>query len=337
MANLVKKIIGVFGGDKGNGKSNKGGAPKTPKQVEEITNELILSELKEHFETMLKKESVGDRMLYPMSFNVLMDRDDYEDRKQALPFVLPEVVKAFYKVIKSMRDRYGNYEPPATYWTFKFSGCDAGDVPADGPMPLLVSKGHLTTIASLYTFDINEAKGNTRVEENTRVSIKLDMSNVMTDQNVNWTAIKNLDIISEGSFTFKFDKRLGEDSASIVTESNTAEMSGLAEFMYSVNGKNVYYTMQDMLVTISGLNEKRKGRNFFVVESPAVKDSHVQIKYLQNENKFQIAAFGKTRLNGRALAESSGAPVWFDLANKSNILLQGDNELENISVKFNIK
>jgi len=336
MANFIKNILGKFGpgNDKRSKKNNK------EVKIEEnsgLTNKMILTELTEHFKTMLNKESVGDRMLYPMAFNVLMDKDDYENRKQAFPFVLPEVVKSFYKVIKSKRAEYCNYEPPATYWVFKFSGCESGDVPSDSSMPLLVRKGHLTTVASLFSFSIYDAKSNTSVETNTSVSIKLDMSNVMTDQNVNWNAIKGLDVISEGSFTFKFDPGLGEDSAAIVSNSNTTEVTGMAELTYTLNGKIYHYVMQDMLIDISGNKETRKGRKFFVVDSPAVKDSHVQIKYLQTENKFQIAAFGKARLNGKALVESSGVPVWFDLANNSNILLQGDNELENISVKFKIK
>lgn len=335
MASFVKKVLNIFvGGGDGPNDPDKNRKLEGPQG---LTNKMILKELTEHFTTMLDKESVGNRMLYPMAFNVLMDKDDYEDRKQAFPFVMPEVVKSFYKVIKSKRTEYNNYEPPATYWTFKFSACEAGELQSDTSVLSLIRKGHLTTVASLFTFDINDAKGNTMVKTNTRVSIKLDMSNVMTDQNVNWNAIKGLDVISEGSFTFKFDPGLGEDSAAIVSNSNTTEVTGMAELTYTLNGKIYHYVMQDTLIDISGNKETRKGRKFFVVDSPAVKDSHVQIKYLQTENKFQIAAFGKARLNGKALVESSGVPVWFDLANNSNILLQGDDELENISVKFKIK
>ncbi|MCM1199006.1 MAG: hypothetical protein NC308_08955, partial [Clostridium sp.] len=60
--------------------------------------------------------------------------------------------------------------------------------------------------------------------------------------------------------------------------------------------------------------------------------SHVQIKYVPEEKKFQIAAFGLVRLNGRKLTESSGAPHWHSLANNSSIFINDE-----ISVKFEIK
>ena len=77
----------------------------------------------------------------------------------------------------------------------------------------------------------------------------------------------------------------------------------------------------------------RKGRSFFILESPDIKDSHVQIKYLPSEKKFQIAAYGPTRLNSRRITESSGGDVyWHDLANNSSIFINDE-----ISVKFEIK
>ena len=91
--------------------------------------------------------------------------------------------------------------------------------------------------------------------------------------------------------------------------------------------------MKDNLIHISGKNEMRKGRSFFILESSEIKDSHVQIKYLPSEKKFQIAAYGPTRLNSRKITESSGGDVyWHDLANNSSIFINDE-----ISVKFEIK
>lgn len=319
---FVKKILDIFKGSKDGDGLNS----------DQLTNKRLLEELTSHFKTMLNAESVGQRMLYPMSFNILMDPADYNNRRQSLPFVLPQVVSAFYGIIDDMRQEYPDYTPPAKYWYFQFSACQLGTIQTEDSTPLIVRKGHITTVATLLTFDIKEAN-NISVNNNTRVSIKLDDSNVMNDVNVNWNAIKNLDILSDGTFTYNFDNTLSRDTQRITDNSNITEVNGIAELSYSQGGRNYHFIMKDNLIHISGKNEMRKGRSFFILESSEIKDSHVQIKYLPSEKKFQIAAYGPTRLNSRKITESSGGDVyWHDLANNSSIFINDE-----ISVKFEIK
>lgn len=297
-----------------------------------LTNKRLLEELVQHFKMKLEDESFGQRMLYPMSFNILMDPVDYEARKQSLPFVLPEVVSAFYKIIDNMRSQYPIYEPPAKYWFFQFSSCPLGIIRTENANPLTVRRGHITTIATFVAFDVKNAN-NSFVDSNTRVSIKLDDSNVVNNVNVNTNAIKNLDIISENTFVYAFDKTLNCDSQRIINSSNLGEIYGYAELSYTSAGRIYHFTMKDSLIHISGKNEMRKGRSFLILESENIKDSHVQIKYVANEKKFQMAAFGPTRLNSRKVDESKGGNVlWYDLANHSTIFINDE-----ISVKFEIK
>lgn len=319
---IIKKLLDKFkGSEDGDGLNS-----------DQLTNKRLLEELTSHFKTMLKAESVGQRMIYPMSFNILMDPADYNNRRQYLPFVLPQVVSAFYSIIDDMRQEYPDYTPPAKYWYFQFSACQLGTIQTGDSTPLIVRKGHITTVATLLTFDIKEAN-NVSVNNNTRVSIKLDDSNVMDDVNVNWNAIKNLDVLSDGTFTYNFDYTLSRDTQRITDNSNMAEINGIAELSYSRGGHNYHFIMKDNLIHISGKNEMRKGRSFFIIDSSEIKDSHVQIKYLPSEKKFQIAAYGPTRLNSRKITESSGGDVyWHDLANNSSIFINDE-----ISVKFEIK
>lgn len=319
---IIEKMLGVFKGDEDGDGLN----------CDQLTNKRLLEELTSHFKTMLNAESVGQRMLYPMSFNILMDPADYNNRRQFLPFVLPQVVSAFYGIIDDMRQEYPDYTPPAKYWYFQFSACQLGTIQTGDSTPLIVRKGHITTVATLLTFDIKEAN-NVSVNNNTRVSIKLDDSNVMNDVNLNWNAIKNLDVLSDGTFTYNFDNSLSRDTQRITDNSNMAEVNGIAELSYSRGGRNYHFIMKDYLIHISGKNEMRKGRSFFILESSEIKDSHVQIKYLPSEKKFQIAAYGPTRLNSRRITESSGGDVyWHDLVNNSSIFINDE-----ISVKFEIK
>lgn len=319
---ILKKLLDTFKGSKDDDGLNS----------DQLTNKRLLEELTSHFKTMLNAESVGQRMLYPMSFNILMDPSDYNSRRQSLPFVLPQVVSAFYGIIDDMRQEYPDYTPPAKYWYFQFSACQLRTIQTGDSTPLIVRKGHITTVATLLTFDIKKAN-NVSVNNNTRVSIKLDDSNVMNDVNVNWNAIKNVDVLSDGTFTYNFDNKLNRDPRSITDNSNMAEVNGIAELSYSRGGRIYHFIMKDNLIHISGKNEMRTGRSFFILESSEIKDSHVQIKYLPSERKFQIAAYGLTRLNSRRITESSGGDVyWHDLANNSNIFINDE-----ISVKFEIK
>lgn len=319
---ILEKLLDIFKGSRDGEGLNS----------DQLTNKRLLEELTSHFKTMLNAESVGQRMLYPMSFNILMDPADYNNRRQSLPFVLPQVVSAFYGIIDDMRQEYPDYTPPAKYWYFQFSACQLETIRTEDSTTLIVRKGHITTVATLLTFDIKEAN-NVSVNNNTRVSIKLDDSNVMNDVNVNWNAIKNLDVLSDGTFTYNFDNTLSRDTKCITDNSNMAEVNGIAELSYSRGGRNYRFIMKDNLIHISGKNEMRKGRSFFILESSEIKDSHVQIKYLPSEKKFQIAAYGPTRLNSRKITESSGGDVyWHDLANNSSIFINDE-----ISVKFEIK
>lgn len=316
MWSIIKKILDVFKGEK-----------KTETGDDNLTNRRILEELSGHFKQYIDAESVGQRMMYPMSFNILMDPDDYNQRKESLPYILPEVVAAFYGIIDDYIVQYPNYTPPAKYWYFQFTSCQMREIQNGKNTPLIVKRGHITTVATLLTFDIRNVR-NQSVDSNTRVSIKLEDSTIDNGLNVNMEALSSIDIISEGSFIFRFDKSLPKDPSKI----NGSNME-LAELSYSRGGLNYHFAMQDDLIHISGKNEMRKGRSFFILESPTIKDSHVQIKHDNTDNCFYLAAFGPVRLNDHKIDESSGTNViWHKLANHSSIFINNE-----IKVRFDIK
>ena len=299
---------------------------------EDLTNKKILEQLVEVFKSMLENESVGQRMLYPMSFNILMHPDDYDNRKQSLPYVLPEVVLKFHAIIDDMQKEYPDYTPTAKYWHFQFSPYKLEEKIKVGNTFLLVEKGKISTVATLLTSDIQDAH-NVSVDNNVRVSIKLEGSRVMNGLNFNSDAIKNVMIYGESRFTCKFDNTLSRDTKQIKDNFNISEVNGMAEFSYSKGGQNYHFLMQDKLLHISGRNDMRTGRSIFKLESDTIKDSHVQIKYDTEEMRFKIAAFGLTKVNGRELNISEGGNIyWYDLANKSSIFINDE-----IKVEFKIK
>ena len=298
----------------------------------EMSNKVLLTELKEHFKSELEKLSVGERMLYPMSFKVLLHHEDYDYVKESFPFVLPEVVKEFYKVIKAMKKSYPDFTPPAKEWVFQFSPCRVADVDLGDGKSTIVTKGHITTVASIMALDLRQ--NNQSVSSNTRVSIKIQNSNVMRDMNVNWDAISKIDIITENYFRCKFDMTLNPKSVD-VTKGDTTDPTekSLAILSYMKNGKTITFNMQDSLIDISGPEGAENSRTVFRIEQSSLSTPHLQIKYTPESKRFQVAAYGKARVSGRELEISQpGMAKWYILANNSNMLINDE-----VSVKFEIK
>ena len=318
MSNYLEKLKNVFekftvtgsGGGKGVGNPL------------DLTNKKLRKELVEHFEVRLNQESVGKRMLYPMAFNILLHPDDYESRRESLAFVLPEVVSGFYEIIKKHKAEFPNFTPPANYWHFQLSPCRKKEIGLE--------KGSLMTTASLFALDFSAS--NIRTESNVRFSIKPQNSDVNSNKNINFDALMGIEQLSEGTFYIRFDNELRNETAVIMPQSEMASVGVLAELSYSHSGGTEHYPIKDNLIHISGNKDTRNARSIFKIKSDKIINSHVQICYFPTEDKFQIAAFGKTRLNSKLLELSEGGSIiWHDLANKSLIFMN-----DTIQVEFNI-
>lgn len=321
---MLRKVLDIF-------------APKpavnSVKKDDELSNKVLLAELVEHFKDQIDKLSVGERMIYPMSFNVLLHHEDYAQVKESFPFVLPEVVKEFYKVIKSMKKSYPDYTPVANDWVFQFSSCQVNDVNLANGSNVVVNKGHITTLASLLAVDLRQR--NTSVSNNTRISIKVQDSNVMRDVNVNWDAVSKIDIIGENYFRCKFDKSLNAKSVAMEASDpvSMAEAMTIAQLSYAKDGKNYHFAMIDNLIDISGPQGSDALSSVFRIDQSGLLAPHVQIKYVPESKKFQFAAYGPARVNGREYDLSQpGLVKWFNLANNSKIFINDE-----VSVKFEIK
>lgn len=317
--NILEKFLTIFQGDE---RDNDHAATQSGR----ITNKQILSELSAFFTDELEEMSVGKRMIYPMSFNVLLHPDDYEYVSPALMLAAPEFVAAFYGIIKSKRNKYPDFLPPATYWFLQFSACSLNEI-SNQQAILHVNKGHITTIASVFpaAIDIND---NYIAEDNVNVSIRLNDTNVLRNINVNRNIKTGIDILAENTFRIKFDDSLNPDIKKIYGSLN----SGLAKLCYSTGRKRITYTMIDDLIHISGNMECRKSSSILRIDSNKIIDSHVQIKYLRDQNMFKISVYAPVRLNGRELSVSSGGDViWYNLANHSQIFINND-----VSIDFSI-
>lgn len=293
-----------------------------------LTSSGLMKELKELFIDGLNNESLGERMLYPMSFHVLMHTNDYNKKKQAFPFILPEIIKAFYKIIDEYKKVYPNYEPVSKKWVFQFTPCYQSNSFDTGDGDIIrIEEGTVKPTAILYNQDIDRT-GKVSVDQNIMVSVKSDNSNVIKTTNINLRALVGINILDEGLYTCKFDMNL-PSSTEVIKESidatdnklnSTSTKKELATLSYTYNGQNYTYIMKDSPIYISGKHDTRTALPIFRMEYSDLENGHVSIKHENGE--FFLCAFGKTRLNGRNIELSEGDNIkWVSLADNSSILM----------------
>lgn len=320
---IVKTILENLRPDSGKEASgkNKGANGKS-----KVTNKTLYKELIEHFEADMEELSVGRRILYPMSFNILLYPDDYDRVGESLPFILPEVIAGFYGAIKAKCDSIldSDATPPATYWFFQFA---SSSVKTEDKQESFIIPGEIVTVGHLTTFDIKKAQQGSRTE-NMRLSVKCQNSNV-NQNNINQEALLGMEILTNNAYTFNFDKSMSQ-KLSDIQSSLRGRNNALATLTYSDGATDVHLKMLDELVILSGPKEKRNMENILIINSEAVEVGHVQIRYVKETNKFQLCAYSKTRLNMREVPISvGGTPIWKDMAYNSDIFLNDE-----VNVKF---
>lgn len=317
-----------------------------------LTNQKIYDELVALFETKLKEMSVGERMIYPMSFNVILHESDYQMLSGALPLVFEEVVKQYGNIIRKYTEKFPNNLNPARNWTFQVSG-SSDDIPLSDEEVVEVRKGSIN-IMEVGIFH-EGASADTENIQNVRVTVKPRNSVVYKNLNINMDVYRNIFPLAEGLMQYPFDRTVLQNNNSNIAESSGAQNmhdsqsaaykvdnsavssvnnqnNAVASLSYSKNGRSYYYTMKTNLIHISGTNDQRQDESIFHVDSVGIKDSHVQIRYMPNDQIFQIISYGPTRLNGKKMTESSGAENgWIPLPNNSSIFINDE-----LSVKFSI-
>ena len=338
---IIDFLRGFFGGGGGEGPSNVDVKYKNGS----LTNQNIYDEMLKLFESKLTEMSVGERMIYPMTFNIILHEDDYQYLRGSLPLVFKEIIKKFGDIIRKYTPKYPDNQNPARQWTFQVAGC-SNDIPLGDGEFLEVSKGSIN-VMEVGLFYEDAAANNNEAPKNVRVTVKPRNSMVYKNLNLNMDVYKNIFPISEGVMQYPFDKSVLQTADTAKTNNVSSNASGTnetsmggrqtmftgnenASLSYTKDGNKYTYMIKSNLVHISGENDVRTDESIFHLKSKKVKDSHVQIRFNPNEKRYQIIAYGPVCLNEKIMEESSGSKEgWIPLPNKSNILINGE-----ICVKF---
>ncbi len=321
MKNRLLSVLNVFKGDKEQSHISAN---------HRLTNQRLLDEFVEIFEYKLKDLSVGDKMLFPMSFSIIMHSTDYAKLKETLHFVTGQAVLKFYGIINKYSKEYSDTTEPAETWHFQISPSTLDKIPLGDDQTLDIHPGEITVMESGIFSYKKEENSQVDVESSVRVSVRVKNSNVFKDININKDTLLGFNTLAEGVFTFPYNiKGFNEKNTTPKKETTTiSSEAGFATLSYEDSGKSYTFTMKSSITNISGKDEVNTGKSVFKIGHTNLINQHIQVRYLQDDNRFEIAAYAPTRLNGRDLQISSiNNPQWKELKNGSTIFANGEVKL----------
>ena len=307
--------------------------PKRKLQVPEtVTNERMLHELIRYFETSLDRESIGTSLLFDAHYVIILHPVTYAERLAALPVIVNEAVNAFYQRINQRKTEQDRIVTVASHWQFKFGPGTEFDGRPITPVDVEVI-GSLTGTSLENDSALALEKG-----RNLKATRKVKNTNVYTKLDLNLPAFRHIDFRESGAFAVRIDPAmLAHDepaeaapaAAAVLPAPPSVRPDALARLDYYMADQNTEetYWMKDREVVVARQEpDNEPFANYLRLPSPYVSNPHARIRYDPASGQFQLASFSQheTRLNERIVARSEpGDPVWVDLPDASQILLNG--------------
>ena len=285
-----------------------------------VTNNYILKELTDCFDNSCKRESVGKTLLFNMHYLIILHPEVYEERLPSLPVIVKEALKTFYHKLKSYKKNYEELSPVSFHWHFRFA-------PATDFNQEKISEEDVRVIGMLTGLKPAGGAGTDR-HNTAKVTMKSKATNVFDKMDLNLDVLRHIHFAENGTFTIKFNPELSVTNATTFKPTRSME-SGLARIEYFMADKNkdAEYLMKDTEIVIARKEPENIGySNYLLIESAFVSNPHARIRWNESQGKFQIASFSnnETRVNETVIAKSEADnPRWFDLEDKSQVLLNG--------------
>jgi hypothetical protein len=289
-----------------------------------VTNNVILKELLDCFDNSCKRESVGKSLLFNMHYLIILHPEVYEERLPSLPIIVKEALKAFYLKLKSYQKNYDELSPVSFHWQFRFApGTDFNQE--------RITVEDVRVIGMLTGLKPIGSGGGDR-HNTAKVTMKSKATNVFDKMDINLDVLRHLHFAENGTFTVKFNPELNVTNVAVtnnVQQRTVRNEAGLARIEYYTadTSKDAVYIMKDTEIVIARKEPENIGySNFLLIESGFVSNPHARIRWNETQQSFQIASFSnnETRVNETVIEKSeAGNPRWFDLRDKSQVLLNG--------------
>jgi hypothetical protein len=305
---------------------------RKPNVPETVTNEYILHELIRCFETSLDRESIGTSLLFDAHYVIVLHPITYAERLAALPVIVNEAVNAFYQRINQRKIEQDRIITVASHWQFKFGPGTEFDGRIITPVDVEVIGSLTGTVLE------NDSTQAVQKGANLKATRKVKNTNVYTKLDLNLPAFRHIDFRESGAFAVRIDPSLlahdkpaeAEPAEEAVPpKPRSVRPDALARLDYYMADQNTEetYWMKDREVVVARQEpDNETFANYLRLPSPYVSNPHARIRYDPATGQFQLASFSQheTRLNERVVARSEpGEPVWVDLPDASQILLNG--------------
>ena len=303
-----------------------GGANRGFANREEFLDKIFV-----YFKNEFKKKTTRRSILYPTSFLIYLHPQDYENQEQDFMQTVKDAVEDFYNYIHDHL-KSPDYIPHSPCWLFQFCSFSGISVENKDEEITEVPKGEVFIISDTFPVDFSKENvlgdGNVKGTLHAKNSAKelainhdlfLSITKLEKDKwQIDWN---NEDFkngkIANTPMSYAKNRDLESESYAVLTCGE--------QFMGTAGKKGIKYFMVDKLIEISGKNDTRPGTHIAKVDNEKMLDSHVQIKYIPEVNKFQLAAFGETKLNERPVKLSSGGNIyWNDLSDNSDIFINNE-------------
>lgn len=320
---LIKRLMGL-----------EDPAPKD-RQHRGLYNKRLMEEIRNCFVQNLEADSVGTQMIYPMSFIILVNGEDYEERKDQFLLIQRQVINLFYDEIRGRKSKYPDYYT-FNWWHLQFVPMNEDNTIVGGTDIGELKKGDIAILARLTEErpDDRRFPSNQKTESNVRVSLRSSASQVYETRNININLLTHIDIEGENNFWVKFDENLKplKLEGRKETGKDETEEKIYAKLTWMLTpGKKATFSMVSTTVEITGGGDSRRRSDICRIETPGVDISHALLRF--NGGKFEICTYGTMRRGERIIPSSTPErQIWSPIPDECDLLFINDDG--DTAVKF---
>ena len=283
-------------------------------------------EMVAYFRDLVVKRSVGKRMVFHMGYVVWLEPSDYHVLRDELIVIVPEVIEAFYDVLRECQKDYPKCTPGSTEWTIQISPTDIV-LPEGGKNDLdeiiKLEKGQFIISSTFHSLKLSQS--NVQQQPNVTLSFRPVNSDLTKDLNVNRELLVGLEARAD-AFIQKFDYVKAGLTAN---PDQVYSIHGYGTLKYSDKEGDAIYTIRDKEFFVSGPSDERVQSNVLVLPDSGVVKEHLAFRYDDGKDCFYVSAVGETILNERPVMLSRpGELVWHKVSKHASFLLAGGVGLE---------
>ena len=297
-------------------------------------NKRLMEEIRICFVQNLEADSVGTQMIYPMSFIILVNEEDYQERKDQFLLIQRQIINLFYDEIRARKSRYPDYYT-FNWWHLQFVPMNEDSALVGNPDIGILERGDIAILARLTEDRPGDGLPRQETESNVRVSLRTSNSLVYEIRNININLLTHIDIESENNFWIKFDEGLkplkqdGSKDSTVTIEQGETVYATLS--WMNRPGQRSTFSMITPSIEITGSGDTRKKTNVCRIDCPGVNTVHALLRF--NGEKFEICNFAQMRRGARNIPSSTPQrQIWTAIPNECDLLFI--NEEGDTAVKF---